>query len=223
MIYATKSIKEVYDEKFIFSSNITPVVINPPARHPILWYLWFEHALPKAIKKQKVDVFFSPDGYLSLKTNIPTVLSIHDLAFEVFPKQIPFLVAKYYTFFTPKFAKKAAQIVAVSTSTKNDLIRFYGIEEKKITVVSNGCSAQFNPVPSNIKEEIKNKWTEGHPFFIFIGAMHPRKNIEGIFKAFDLEENFSVFILHNFPFFWLILSGVFVTLSIYIYKNTDKV
>ena len=175
-----------YDEKFIFSSNITPVVINPPARHPILWYLWFEHALPKAMKKQKVDVFFSPDGYLSLKTNIPTVLSIHDLAFEVFPKQIPFLVAKYYTFFTPKFAKKAAQIVAVSTSTKNDLIRFYGIEEKKITVVSNGCSAQFNPVPSNIKEEIKNKWTEGHPFFIFIGAMHPRKNIEGIFKAFDL-------------------------------------
>ena len=32
-----------YDEKFIFSSNITPVVINPPARHPILWYLWCGH------------------------------------------------------------------------------------------------------------------------------------------------------------------------------------
>lgn len=50
--------------------------------------------------------------------------------------------------------------------------------------------------------------------FIFLG-------LDWLYAS-DLEENFSVFILHNFPFFWLILSGVFVALSIYIYKNTDK-
>lgn len=174
-----------FDKKFIFDKNVTPIVVNPPARHPILWYIWFEYALPNALNAQKIDLFFSPDGYLSLKTNIPTILTIHDLAFEVFPKQIPFLVAKYYKFFTPKFAIKATQIVAVSNSTKNDIINFYSISDKKITVVTNGCSAQFNLVPEHLKTEIKNKWTSGNPYFIFVGAMHPRKNVDSIFKAFD--------------------------------------
>lgn len=175
-----------YDAKFIFGENVKAVLVSPPARHPFLWYLWFEKMLPNALKKEKIDVFFSPDGYLSLNTNIPTILTIHDLAFEVFPKQIPFIVEKYYRFFTPKFVKKAALIVAVSNATKNDIIKFYGTDSKKISVVHNGCSTTFNPVPIQMKIEIREKWTGGLPFFIFIGALHPRKNIDGILKAFDL-------------------------------------
>src|SRR5690554_2062147 len=60
-----------FDQKFIFSNNITPVVVNPPARHPILQIIWFDYAIPRALKKYKCDVFVSTDGYLSLKTDLP--------------------------------------------------------------------------------------------------------------------------------------------------------
>src|SRR5512139_2040469 len=57
-----------FDKEFIFAQNIIPVIITPEARHPILWYLWFEYSVPRALKKYKADIFLSPDGYLSLST-----------------------------------------------------------------------------------------------------------------------------------------------------------
>lgn len=69
-----------YDEQFMFGPNIKPVVASPQARHPVLFYLWFEWALPAIFKKHKVDAFMSPDGFMSLSTDIPTLLVIHDIA-----------------------------------------------------------------------------------------------------------------------------------------------
>src|SRR5689334_2047411 len=62
-----------YDERFIFSKNITPIVVSPPARHPFLWYLWYEWSLPPVLKKIKPDVFIATDGYLSLSSNVKTI------------------------------------------------------------------------------------------------------------------------------------------------------
>ncbi len=56
-----------FDDSFIFSDNIEPIVVSPQARHPALFYLWFEHAVPRVLNKINADIFVSPDGYLSLK------------------------------------------------------------------------------------------------------------------------------------------------------------
>ncbi|HEY8401636.1 MAG TPA: glycosyltransferase family 1 protein, partial [Cytophagaceae bacterium] len=65
-----------YAEEFIFSDNITPVVIGPPARHPFLFYIWFEYSIPSVLKKYKPDLFFSPDGWLSLSTDVKSLAVI---------------------------------------------------------------------------------------------------------------------------------------------------
>src|SRR5690606_39488322 len=71
-----------YDTSFIFESNVKPIVLKPQARHPFLYYLWTEYAIPKALKKYKIDVYFSPDGLgVSKKIIILIVLLIVDLAF----------------------------------------------------------------------------------------------------------------------------------------------
>ena len=57
-----------YSKEFIFEKNVHPVVISPPTRHPILWYIWFEWRIPKILRKINADVFLSPDGFLSLKS-----------------------------------------------------------------------------------------------------------------------------------------------------------
>jgi hypothetical protein len=53
-----------FDRDFIFADNVTPVIIGPPARHPLLIYIWFDFQIPKILKKYKADLFLSPDGYL---------------------------------------------------------------------------------------------------------------------------------------------------------------
>ena len=84
---------------------MTPVVLNPPARHPILFKIWFNLSVTRALKKYHIDLFFSPDGYLSLKTNVPQVAVIHDLNFEHFPEDIPSSPRRYLRTYFPKFAQ----------------------------------------------------------------------------------------------------------------------
>lgn len=58
-------------EIFLFGDNVHAVVLCPQARHPVLWYLFFECSLPRAIRKYKIDLFLSPDGFLPLRASIP--------------------------------------------------------------------------------------------------------------------------------------------------------
>ncbi len=174
-----------YDPSFIFGDNVTPIIINPPARHPVLWYLWFEWAVPYYLKKHKIDHFFSPDSYLSIKTNIPQTVAIHDLAFEHFPEAVGGLVSKFYSHYLPKYAQKATQIVTVSAYTKQDIIAKYNIEASKITVTYNASDEKFQPLASEEQAVIRARYTQGVPYFLYVGALHPRKNIDRLLQAFD--------------------------------------
>jgi len=182
-----------YDEKFIFGKNVTPVVLGPPARHPILFILWFEVAVKRALKKYKADIFFSPDGYLSLSSKIPQIAVIHDINFEQYPKDIPFTARHYLRYFFPKFAKKASKIITVSNYSKSDIVKKYGIQENKITVAWNGASEVFKPIQDTDKEIVRQKYTNGKPYFLFVGALHPRKNVVRLLEAYAAfkEKNIS--------------------------------
>jgi len=178
-----------FDSEFIFSSNVTPVVIGPQARHPVLFYIWFEFSIPAALKKIKADLFISPDAYLSLKTKVPTLLVIHDLNFEHYPEMVPFLARKHYQYFTPKFAAKADRIATVSNFSKSDIIKQYQVDAEKIDVVYNGANEIFHPVNEEIKKKTKEQFSAGSEYFVFIGALNPRKNLVNLFKAFDIYKN----------------------------------
>ena len=174
-----------YPKEFVFAENCIPHTLYPPARHPILWYLWFEISVAWFLKKTKPDLFLSPDGQLSLSAQCPQVLVIHDLAFEHFPEFIPDFVAKYYKWYTPKFAHKASAIATVSQASKDDIVQLYQINPDKITVVYNGINSTFLPVLDAVKTNTKEKFSFGNPYFLYVGSLHPRKNIARMFMAFD--------------------------------------
>ncbi len=174
-----------YSDTFIFSDNIKPVVLFPPARHPLLWYWWFEHSVPKALNKSKADLFLSPDGYLSLSVKVLSVSIIHDINFHHRPYDLPFWSRKYYRYYFPKYAKKADKIVTVSNYSKKDISSSYYVPEDKIEVAYNGASLIFKPIPENEKEDVKKRYSRGSDYFVFVGTLHPRKNIPGLFRAFD--------------------------------------
>ncbi len=174
-----------YDPKFIFSDNVKPVVLNPPARHPILFKIWFNYSVKRALKKYKIDLFFSPDGFLSLTTEVPQVGVIHDINFEHFPEDLPKAPRNYLKKYFPLFAKKAAHLITVSEFSKQDIAKTYNVPTDKITVAHNGGSDAFKPVNEVVKSKIEKEYTNNKPYFIFVGALHPRKNLGRLLAAFD--------------------------------------
>ena len=178
-----------YAEEFIFAGNVHPIVAPPQARHPILYLIWFEWVLPRILRKLEADLFFSPDSYLSLRSNVPQIAIFHDLNFEHRPKDVPFFAKHYYRYFFPKYAHKAERIIAVSEFTKQDIIRQYHISPEKIKVVYNGANERFAPVEPSVQQAVREKYTNGAPYFVFVGAFNPRKNLTNLFRAFDLYKS----------------------------------
>ncbi len=174
-----------FDEEFIFSDNITPLILSPQARHPFLFYWWFEFSVAEFLNKYKPDLFISPDGYLSLRANVRQLAVIHDLSFEHYPYDFPFLVRKYYKHFFPKFAHKATRIVTVSEFSKNDIIKQYHIDPSNIDVLYNGCNDLYMPIDTILQQQTKQKFSKNCDYFLFVGALHPRKNISRLLQAFD--------------------------------------
>ncbi|NJO90899.1 MAG: glycosyltransferase family 4 protein [Chloroflexia bacterium] len=121
-----------------FSENIEPIVIGPPTRHPVLWYLWFEHQVPKIVRKIQPDLIVSPDGYLSLNSRVKSLAVIHDINFLHYPKDLPWSSRVYYNHYFPRFAKRADRLATVSEYSKSDISKSYGIEPNKIDVLYNG-------------------------------------------------------------------------------------
>ncbi len=173
-----------YDPKFIFGKNVIPVVIGPQARHPILFYLWLDWSIPYVLRKYKADVFLSPDGFLSLNTKVPSCVVIHDIAFVHFPKHQKASHSFYFRKFTPLFAKRAKQIVTVSEFSKQDIVQHYAINPNKIAVSNNAAHEAYQPLSWEEKQQIKEQYSEGCEYFIFTGALHPRKNVINLLKAF---------------------------------------
>ena len=173
------------DPMFLFADNVKPVVLFPQARHPFLFIWFFEHSIPRALRKIKADLFYSPDGYLSLRSKVPQVVEFHDLNFEHFPGDMPKIHLWHYKKYFPKFAKKAERIVTVSEFSKQDIVDCYRVSPDKIDVAYNGVNEVFKPLPENDKAAIREKYSGGHPYFMFVGSLHPRKNLARLFTAFD--------------------------------------
>lgn len=174
-----------FDKSFLFGANVVPHVLFPPARHPYLWYIWYEFSVSRALKKLQPDLFISPDSFLSLKSTCKTLLVLHDLGFEHFPQFTPAAVSKYYKKYTPLYAKKASRIATVSTFSKNDIVKQYGIKPENIEVVYNGASEMYKPLTESEKGKFKEEKTQGKDYFIYAGSVHPRKNVLGLLKAFN--------------------------------------
>lgn len=165
-----------FDTKYLALPNMIGVKVNCPTRHPVLMWTWFEVLLPRALKKHKIDVFYSGDNFLSLRSKVPTALVIHDLAYLAYPQGTHKSFATYYKRYTPLFLKRADALISVSNAVKNDIISYFTID-KEISVV-------YNALPKRITTTIEAKHKLGYPYFIAVGAIHPRKNTQNVIKAF---------------------------------------
>jgi len=144
------------------------------------------------VGKSEIDIFHGPSHILPIirKRGIRYVVTVHDLAFELFPDQYPWLFRVYYRVAARYSAKTADHVIAVSKQTKHDLVRLYNIPPKYISVVSEAVDPSFKAKP-NLEEATKSK-------FFFSVSTHPkRKNILSVIDAFNASiklKNHSFFL-----------------------------
>lgn len=175
-----------YDRQFIYAENVKPLVLLPPARHPFLFYFWFQYRVAAALKKIRPDVFLSFDGMTVLQTAVPRVTLLHDLAFEHYPEHISYFQRRYYQHFTPRFAQVSDKVLTVSEFTRQDILHRYQVPPGKVEVVYNAAGPAFRPISFEYQVRIREKYAAGEAFFLFVGALQPRKNLGSLLRAFDL-------------------------------------
>ncbi len=176
-------------EEFRFANNVKFIILHPQARHPFLWILRFEILVPFVLKKYKADIFLSPDGWMTHGTNIPCVQVIHDLNYMHYPEDTPFFTRKYYNILFPRYAERAKRIVTVSKYSKQDIVKTFGVSPEKIDVAYNGCNAIYTPQTEELKQLTRKSYSQGSPYFVYVGAIIPRKNIARLFEAFEIFKN----------------------------------
>lgn len=174
-----------FDPKFIYADNVEGSVLFPPTRHPLLYRLWFDWLLPRKLKSLKADAFISPDGYLALRSNVPTLAVMHDLNFEHHPEDLPKAYRNYYRRYFPRFARHATRLGTVSEYSRRDIAQTYGVPESRIDVIYNGVGDVYRPLSDREKQQAAQEFTGGHPYIVCIGSLNPRKNIARLLQAFD--------------------------------------
>lgn len=176
-----------FDDSFVYANNVTPVVAYPQARHPYLWYLFFEWGIPFQLNKINPDLFLSTDGWIPLHLkNTPVVDVIHDLNFEHHPEFIDrSTVLRYYNRYFHRFAQKSDRIATVSEFTRQDIHELYNVPTDRIDVVYNGCNEDFKPLSREDQQHVRDEFSQGCEFFLFVGLIHKRKNLANLFRAFD--------------------------------------
>lgn len=138
------------------------------------------------MKKYKADVFVSADGFCSLATHIPQCVVVHDLAFAHYPNQMKRSHSLFLKRYVPKFLEKADAIATVSEFSKHDIVQTYKTNPGKINVVYSAAKEIFQPVETNIANEVKQSYSAGREYFLHVGAIHPRKNLITLLKAFSI-------------------------------------
>lgn len=173
------------DPEFLFAANVKPVVLCPQARHPVLWYLYFEWATRMALRRNKIDLYVSPDGMLPLRTEVPSLAVIHDLNFEHAEGNLKRSHQWYMTHYFRRFAHKAVRVATVSEYSGKDIADTYGVDSKKIDVVYDGAHDGYRPHSEAEKEAIRQRFTDGKPYLIFISTILKRKNLANLLTAFN--------------------------------------
>ncbi|MDO8429086.1 MAG: glycosyltransferase family 1 protein [Candidatus Daviesbacteria bacterium] len=156
--------------------------------------LWTQLGLAYQTFTDNLDVLFVPSHTLPIfsKPGLKTVVTVHDLGAQFLPKTHQLKQRLYLNFMTHYQIKHASRVIAVSEATKQDLTRKTGISPDKVSVIYEGYNQDlYKPTPRERSETILKKYgLDKDQYFLFVGTIQPRKNLENLIMAFKkyLEE-----------------------------------
>ncbi|MEL6944605.1 MAG: glycosyltransferase family 1 protein, partial [Bacteroidota bacterium] len=151
---------------------------------------WRTFNIKKDLLKANIDIYHGLSHEIPVgihKTGIKSVVSIHDLVIKRYPNYFPWLDRQIYDWKFRYACEHADAIVAISESTKQDIIEFYDIPAEKIQVIYQTCHERFQQIlPNEHLQQIAQKYQLPSHFYLYVGSIIPRKNLDKIIDALAL-------------------------------------
>ncbi len=155
--------------------------------------------LQRIIKRESVELFYSPFQATTISPPCPMVITVHDMmdlfypdAFTHHPFYVNYALRTYFRFVIPKSIRNAAMITSVSESTKRDILEYFHVPEDRVEVIHNGVEDKFLPIrDEQILTMVKEKYNLPDRFVLYLGSTKPYKNLDGTLEAFSkLKEQY---------------------------------
>lgn len=172
------------EAEYFYSSNFS--IISP---HKAPGWLWRSFLMTKDIKKLNLDIYHGlshelPYGIHTSGTK--TVVTIHDLIYKFHPEDFPYFDRLVYERKFKYACQYADVIIAISQSTKNDIVKYYGVSESKIQVVYQTCNPDFQNVLSDAQiDSVLKQYKLPDDFLLYVGTINRRKNLLSVVKAIN--------------------------------------
>lgn len=171
--------------QFGASSHMRIAAAPRGTSRPMRRIAWEQATLPSALSRLGADVFHAPANILPSGLRCASVVTVHDLAFLRYPEFFRPSRRLYQRWFTARSVRRASRIVAVSESTRQDLIELLHVPEERIDVIYPGIPADFRPIED---EQQINAFRERHHlparYLLFLGTLEPRKNLTTLLEAY---------------------------------------
>lgn len=161
---------------------------------------WTHYRLSRELRANPVDLLFVPSHVLPLYRPEHSVVTIHDLGYLHEPDSHTPTSRIQLRLTTQWNADRATHLIAISESTRRDLIEKCQVDPAKISVIRHGVDERFTRLPQDAVERYRRAAHLPDHFVLHLGTIHPRKNLTRLIEAFEL-------VAHRDPDVHLILAG----------------
>jgi glycosyltransferase involved in cell wall biosynthesis len=152
------------------------------------YFTWNHFRLPLELLQHPVDLFHFPFYTIPVFRNYRTVVTIHDITYEIHPEWYSWKGLLAMRFFSRYAAKHADRILTDSNNTKQDIINHYKVSENKIAVIYLGVEERFGKIDDySVLEQIRAKYQiASQHVILYVGSIHTRRNIEQLIRAIHI-------------------------------------
>jgi glycosyltransferase involved in cell wall biosynthesis len=172
------------ESRFSADSDIRLQVSKLPTVRPAARIFWEQFIQPAVLVSQKIDLLHALAFVVPLLSPCPTVVTVYDLSFIHFPDAFRPWNRLYLSYFTAWSVRKARRVIAISESTRQDVVSCFGLPVERVDVVYCGVDGLFRPLPVAEIESFRQRRGLPGEFIFFIGTLEPRKNLETLVKAY---------------------------------------
>lgn len=155
-----------------------------PTHHPVARILWEQLVLPDLLRRTGVEILHAMAFVIPLLARCPAVVTVYDLSFLRYPQAFRPFNRWYLSRFTPLSVRRARRVIAISESTRQDVIRYLHVAPERVDVIHCGVASSFRPLPAREVERFRRERQLSDPFILFVGTLEPRKNVDLLVRAY---------------------------------------
>ena len=155
-----------------------------PTFRPAVRIFWEQVVQPFALQKERVDLLHALAFVTPLLSPCPSVVTVYDLSFLLYPENFERAKRFYLGLFTRLSVRRARRVIVISESTKRDVVRLLGVPPEKVEVVYCGLDEAFHPLAQEQVAAFRSKRGLPERFILFVGTIEPRKNVTRLIEAF---------------------------------------